>query len=109
MEKSLEIYRVEEGEVVFDIDREKETIWASIDEIARLFGVSRRAIEIHLNNIYKDDELNIVATAKENFAVRIEGNRTVKRKVRFYNLDAIISVGYRVRRRRSSACGRREC
>ena len=102
MEKSLEIYRVEEGEVVFDIDREKETIWASIDEIARLFGVSRRAIEIHLNNIYRDDELKMAATAKENFAVRIEGNRAVKRKVRFYNLDAIISVGYRVNSKKAT-------
>jgi len=100
--KSLAVYDAEEGEVVFDIDQEKETIWASIDEIARLFGVSRRGIEIHLNNIYKDGELEMMATAKENFAVRVEGNRTVRRKVRFYNLDAIISVGYRVNSKKAT-------
>ena len=96
------IYDAAEGEVVFGIDKEKETIWATIDQIAQLFGVSRRSIEIHLSKIYQDEELELRRTAKENFAVRIEGNRRVKRKVRFYNLDAIISVGYRVNSKKAT-------
>ena len=101
-DKQLEIYKITSGEVVFDIDAEQETIWATIDQIAKLFDVTRRSIEIHLSNIYNDGELKEKRTAKENFAVRIEGTRRVRRKVKFYNLDAIISVGYRVNSKKAT-------
>lgn len=100
MEKGIEIYKVEKGEVVFNV--EKETIWATIDQISRLFDVTRRSIEIHLSNIYKEGELDENRTAKLSFVVRKEGTRKVQRKMKIYNLDAIISVGYRVNSRKAT-------
>ena len=95
-EKQVAIYKAVSGEVVFNVDAEEETIWAPIDQIAELFGVTRRSIEIHLKNIYDTGELDEKRTAKKSFAVRTEGKREVRREVSMYNLDAIISVGYRV-------------
>ena len=102
MEKGLVKYEIEEGEVVFDIDRDKETIWATAEQIASVFGVTRRNIVMHLANIYKEGELETNRTWKENFQVQIEGNRQVKRKKNLYNLDAIISVGYRVNSKKAT-------
>ncbi|MBQ3326071.1 virulence protein RhuM/Fic/DOC family protein [Candidatus Saccharibacteria bacterium] len=101
-DKSLEIYRAVKGEVVFNVDAENETIWASIDQIAQLFDISRRTIERHINNIYKEGELDQKRTATKNVAVRTEGDRQVRREVMFYNLDTIISVGYRVNSRKAT-------
>lgn len=102
MDHGLIRYEIEEGEVVFDIDENKETVWASVEQIAQLFDVQRPAIVKHLANIYKDGELEIVATCKENLQVRIEGGRRVQRWQKFYNLDAIISVGYRVNSKKAT-------
>ncbi len=102
MDNSLVIYDAAEGEVVFDIDKEKETIWADAEQIARLFGVTKRNIVTHLANIYKEDELEMKRTWKENFQVQIEGGRQVRRKKNLYNLDAIISVGYRVNSKKAT-------
>lgn len=101
-DKQIEIYKLLEGEVIFDVDKNNETIWASIDQIATLFDVTRRNIEIHLKSIYQDGELNENLTTKDSFAVRIEGSRKVRRKLKFYNLDAIISVGYRVNSKKAT-------
>lgn len=98
----VEIYRAIRGEIVFNVDATNETIWASIDQIADLFDVTRRSIEIHLKNIFSDGELDENRTAKESFVVRTEGNRQVRRKIRLYNLDAIISVGYRVNSKKAT-------
>ena len=65
-------------------------------QMAELFGCSSENIIVHLKKIYREEELSEAATAKENLVVQMEGNRTVSRKIRFYNLDAIISVGFRV-------------
>lgn len=99
---SIEIYKIKSGDVVFNVDQEQETIWASIDQVARLFEVTRRSVEIHLKNIYNDKELEVKRTTKEIFAVRTEGKRQVRRKMRVYNLDAIISVGYRVNSKKAT-------
>lgn len=101
-EKRIEIYKGLEGEVVFDVDAEGETLWATIDQIATLFGVSRRSIEIHLNNVFNAGELSKKRTAKKTFVVRTEGKRQVRREVNIYNLDAIISVGYRVNSKKAT-------
>lgn len=100
--KGLEIYKAIKGEVVFNVDTENETIWASIDQIAQLFDISRRTIERHINNIYEEGELDEKRTATKNVAVRTEGKREIRREVMFYNLDAIISVGYRVNSRKAT-------
>ena len=102
MEKQLEIYKNNTSEIVFDVDVEEETIWASIDQIANLFDVTRRSIEIHLKNVYNDNELDEKRTAKKSFVVRQEGTRQVRREVNMYNLDAIISVGYRVNSKKAT-------
>ena len=99
---NIELYKSKKGDIVFNVDKEQETIWAAIDQIANLFDVTRRSIEIHLKNVYSDNELDETRTAKEIFAVRKEGNREVRRKIKVYNLDAIISVGYRVNSKKAT-------
>ena len=94
--KQVEIYKLESGEIVFDLDADAGTLWATQAQISQLFDVDRSVITRHLRNIYQDGELEPATTAKTNEETRAEGNRLVKRKVQRYNLDAIISVGYRV-------------
>jgi hypothetical protein len=79
---------------------EDETVWLSQAQMADLFGTKRQAITKHLLNIYECEELKKEATCSILELVRKEGNRIVKRKVEFYNLDAIISVGFRVNTKR---------
>lgn len=98
----IEIYKAAEGDIIFDVDIEEETIWATPEQIAELFGVSRRNIALHLANIYETKELNKNRTWKKNFQVRQEGTRQVRREVNMYNLDAIISVGYRVNSKKAT-------
>ncbi len=98
----IEIYKLTEGEVVFNVDTEKETIWATQNQIADLFGATQQNIAHHLKSIYKDGELDENRTAKKSFVVRQEGTRQVRREVNMYNLDAIISVGYRVNSKKAT-------
>jgi len=79
---------------------EGETVWLNQAQMAELFGTKRQAITKHLQNIYDCDELKKKATSSILELVRKEGKKTVKRKVEFYNLDAIISVGFRVNTKR---------
>lgn len=101
-EKRVEIYQGVKGEIVFDVDTAEETIWASQEQIAELFGVTRRNINDHIRNIYETGELDKNRTWKKNFQVRQEGTRKVKREIDIYNLDAIISVGYRVNSKKAT-------
>ena len=82
-----------------EVRMEGETVWLSQAQMAELFGTKRPAITKHLNNIYKCGELKEESTCSILELVRREGNRTVTRKVEFYNLDAIISVGFRVNKK----------
>ena len=75
---------------------EGDDLWMSQTQMADLFGVTRQNVNLHLNNIYSEGELEKKATSKESLHVRLEGGRKVSRAVTVYNLDAIISVGYRV-------------
>ncbi|MDO4527045.1 MAG: RhuM family protein [Candidatus Saccharibacteria bacterium] len=102
MKKQLEAYKIERGEIVFDVDENEETIWATQNQIAQLFDVDRTVIGRHLNNIYKTSELDEKRTAKKSFVVRQEGSRQVRREINLYNLDAIISVGYRVNSKKAT-------
>ena len=101
-EKQIEIYKAAEGEIVFDVDTEGETIWATQNQIADLFGATQQNIANHLKNVYSDGELDENRTAKKSFVVRQEGTRQVRREVNLYNLDAIISVGYRVNSKKAT-------
>ena len=82
---------------------EQESLWLSQREMSLLFDKDTDTIGLHLRNIYQEGELDEEATTEESSVVQTEGNRQVRRKVRLYNLDAIISVGYRVNSRRGTA------
>ena len=102
MEQGIEIYKVTKGEIVFNVDEKQETIWATQEQIAQLFDVQVPAIAKHLNNIYISGELQMDATFSKMEKVQIEGGRKVKRNIKLYNLDAIISVGYRVNSKKAT-------
>lgn len=85
-----------EGELEINVSVENETIWLSQSQMSVLFDTSIDNIGLHLKNIYKEKELNEISTTEDYSVVRQEGNRNVKRNIKHYSLDAIISVGYRV-------------
>ena len=96
------IYTSEDGSVSLDTKLENETIWLTQDMMTKLFETTKQNISLHINNIYKDEELDKTSTVKEFFTVRKEGNRTVSRNIEYYNLDMIIAVGYRVDSKRAT-------
>lgn len=91
------IYQTESGETKIDVRLENETVWLTQKTMAELFQTSVPNINMHLKNIFEEGELNPEATIKEFLIVRQEGNRDVNRNIEYYNLDAIISVGYRIK------------
>ena len=95
-EKSIIIYQPDEGQAGIDVRVESETVWLSQRQMAALFETSRTNIVEHLGHIYAEGELEKEATCRDFRQVRQEGKRQVNRLVTHYNLDAIISVGYRV-------------
>ncbi|MFW0862379.1 MAG: virulence RhuM family protein [Candidatus Komeilibacteria bacterium] len=98
----LVIYQAENGAIEYRGDFERDTIWGNLNQIADLFGVQKAAISKHLKNIYIQGELAKGATVSILETVRIEGSRKIKRKIEYYNLDAIISVGYRVNSKKAT-------
>jgi hypothetical protein len=95
-EGELILYQTPEGTVRIEVLYESETFWLNQKKIAELFGVDLRTISYHLGEIYASGELSQAATLQRIRRVQTEGNREVSREIEFYNLDAIISVGYRV-------------
>ncbi len=93
----LIIYQTERGETKIDVRFQDETVWLTQKLMAELFQTSVPNINMHLKNIFEEGELNEQATIKEFLIVQQEGKREVKRNQVFYNLDAIISVGYRIK------------
>jgi hypothetical protein len=93
------IYQVEKGAIKIDVRFENETAWLTQAQIAELFQTTIPNVNLHLRNIFEEGESVEAATIKEFLIVRAEGARRVTREVLHYNLDAIISVGYRVKSR----------
>lgn len=91
------VYQAEDGKLKIDVRFEGETVWLTQQHMAELFRTTQQNISQHLANIYAEGELERGATHKESLLVRQEGSREVRRSVDFYNLDAILSVGYRVK------------
>lgn len=89
-------YTTPRGEVKIEVRFEDETFWLTQKKLAQLFDVEVNTINYHLKEIFKSGELDENATIRKNRIVQVEGNRKVKREIEFYNLDAIIAVGYRV-------------
>jgi len=96
----LKIYQLENGKTEIQVKLYNETVWLTQKQMSELFDKDIDTIGLHLKNIYKSGELSELSTTEEYSVVQKEGNRKVKRKVKFYNLDSIISVGYRVNSRR---------
>ena len=90
------LYTTPNGEVHLDILLQDENLWLTQKGIAELFGVAKSTVSEHLTNIYNDGELDRLATVRKFRTVQKEGSRAVQRELVYYNLDAIISVGYRV-------------
>jgi hypothetical protein len=95
-EGELILYRTGDGAVRVDVLYDSETFWLDQKRMAELFGVDLRTVSHHLGQVYSSGELIAEATLRKNWRVQREGNREVRREIEFYNLDAIISVGYRV-------------
>ena len=93
---SIEIYRSKDGTVQLNVKLENESVWLTQSQMAELFGVDRTSIVRHIRNIYKSEELDESSTCAKSAQVRMEGQRQIVREIPLYNLDVIISVGYRV-------------
>ena len=96
MNNSIEIYSSQDGSIQLKVKLENDTVWLTQNQMAELFGVDRTSIVRHIRNIYKSEELDQNSTCAKNAQVRTEGNRSILREIPYYNLDMIISVGYRV-------------
>jgi hypothetical protein len=92
----IEIYQNKDNKTEIEVQFDNETFWLSLNQIADLFGRDKSVISRHLKNIFIEKELEKSRTVAKNATVQIEGEKHVERIIEFYNLDAIISVGYRV-------------
>ena len=97
---SIILYQSEDGQTHVDVRMENDTVWLTQAQMAELFETDRTSIVRHINNIYKTEELEREATCAKIAQVQMEGNRSVTRQIPFFNLDMIISVGYRVNAKR---------
>lgn len=97
MDDNIVIYQSEDGQTKIDVKFENETVWLNQQQMADLFQTSRTNVVEHIQHIYEEGELDQVSTCRNFRQVRQEGNRRVEREMVFYNLDMIISLGYRVK------------
>lgn len=91
------IYQTEDGKTKIDVKIEDETVWLTQAQMAELFQTTKQNVSLHIHNAFKEGEIKHEATVKKYLTVQTEGERTVSRNVKYYNLDVIISVGYRVK------------
>ena len=94
---SIVIYQSEDGKVHLDVVYNEETMWLTQQQMSDLYQTSRTNVVEHIKHIYEDGELTEEATCRKFRQVRLEGNRSVEREIPHYNLDMILSLGYRVR------------
>jgi len=99
-ESEIKIYQSDDGQTKIDVKLDHDTVWLSQKQMAQLFDKDSDTIGLHLRNIYQSKELVENSTTEFFSVVQIEGKRQVKRNIKLYNLDAIISVGYRVNSKR---------
>lgn len=94
-EKDIIFYTDDEGNTDIEVILQNENVWLNIESLTKLFEIDRTGITRHINNIYKDEELEGNSTCAKIAQVQKEGNRTVSRNIAYYNLDMIISIGFR--------------
>ncbi len=98
----MELYTSSDGQIELDVQLDDDTIWLSLNQLSQLFDRNKSVVSRHLKNIFAEGELVRESTVAKNATVQIEGNRETKRNIEYYNLDAIISVGYRVNSKRGT-------
>jgi hypothetical protein len=101
-ESQIEIYQIENGSTEIQVKLENETVWLSLNHITELFDRDKSVISRHIKNIYKEGELIYETTVAKNATVQLENGREVERQIDYYNLDVIISVGYRIKSQRGT-------
>ena len=94
---NIVIYQTDDGMTKIDVKFEDETVWLPQQQMANLYDTIKQNISLHIKNIFDEEELDINSTVKECLTVQKEGNRKVERKVKYYNLDMILSLGYRIK------------
>ncbi|MCF8202884.1 MAG: virulence RhuM family protein [Crocinitomicaceae bacterium] len=97
MKNEIILYQPDELTERIEVKFEDETVWLSQEQMALLFKQSKQNVSLHIRNCFKENELEEPSTVKEYLTVQTEGKRKIKRKINFYNLDVIISVGYRIK------------
>ncbi len=102
MNNQIQLYTSADGKISLQVSLDNETVWLTQAQMASLFGVKVQNITMHLKNVYAEQELDENSTCKDFLQVQTEGERTVSRKRKHYNLDAIISVGYRISSKRAT-------
>ena len=102
MDRQIHIYQSEDGQISLQVALNEETLWLTQAQMAELFGVKVQNITMHLQHIFQEQELDEDSTCKDFLKVQREGKRQVKRSLKHYNLDAIISVGYRISSKRAT-------
>ena len=102
MKNEIILYRPNEAAEHIEVWLEDETVWLSQQQMAALFNQTKQNISLHINNCYREGELEKEATVKESLTVQKEGKRSVQRKIEYFNLDVIISVGYRVKSKKGT-------
>src|SRR3990172_10893073 len=99
-QSELIFYQTEDQQTRIEVRFEGEAVWLTQNQMAELFQTTKQNVSLHINNIFDERELDRAATVKEYLTVQQEGKRQVSRKVEYFNLDVIISVGYRVKSHR---------
>lgn len=95
-ENNIIFYTDDEGNLQIEVILQDENVWLNIDSLTKLFKIDRTGITKHINNIYKDEELEKNSTCAKIAQVKKEGDRKVTKNISYYNLDMIISIGFRV-------------
>jgi len=98
----LLIYQTSDGNTKIEVQLQDETVWLSLNQMSELFQKAKSTISEHIKHIYEEGELQEIPTVRKFRTVQQEGNRTIEREIDFYNLDVIISVGYRVKSHRGT-------
>ena len=102
MQNQIQLYTSADGKISLQVSLDNETVWLTQLQMAELFGTTPENVLMHLKNIYKEQEIDEILTTKDFLVVRQEGKRQVQRSLKHYNLDAIISVGYRISSKRAT-------
>jgi len=96
-DSEINIYKAPDGETKIEVKLDHDTVWLSLMQLTQLFQRDKSFISKHINNIYKEKELEKDPTVANFATVQLEGERKVERNIEYYNLDVIISIGYRIK------------